>query len=381
MSKNSKEEIMRVACMTYVNNYNYGTYLQSYALQKVVSDMDCVNEYSIINYTGGTNKLLYKPLKFEPNKGIAYNTAKIFISPYSLYRAHMFRQFSQRYLSYTREYKEKEDLFGLNSKYDLFICGSDAIWQNHKENNDDAYFLSFVDRRKIAYAPSAAKMQSETADIDKYRRYIPEFDAVSVRDASTFSFAQPHTLKNVEIVLDPTLLLSREQWEKISIKPRIKSPYILVYNLSDVAGNKVVHHFIDTLKKQTGYKVIKISTGPKVLFKDRAYRIPSPQEWLGLMENAAFVVTSSFHGTIFAMLFHKTFYTFAIGGSMSGNNMKKCELCEKFDLCSQLLDGSFKKDIDISPINYDDVDRILGIERRKSITWITEAVQQGNIIR
>jgi hypothetical protein len=296
---------MKIGILTFCNGENYGASLQCFALKQTIEKMgynvEVINFYKQAEY--GKEKLLSK----------AYIARMIYNLPFkkSLRRRTVkFEEYNSGMLSIFKKQKITEELIAKHcDKFDLIVFGSDQIWNLDSRVYDKSkvYFGDFdFDGKKISYAASFGddiKFAEENAEyiINK----LSQFHRVSVREKSGNDF-----LINVGIDCvqspDPTLIVNESLWEElVSVNRIIKQDYILYYSVN---CRKYSWRVAQKLSKETGLEVINLVPHPKIIgagFKQR-YDI-GPIEFLNLVRNASYVVTNSFHGTVFSIIFQKPF--------------------------------------------------------------------------
>ena len=226
----------KVGIMTWHTYNNYGSVLQAYATQKIIANNTNFTP-ELIHYMPKQKKVsLLKKLKI---KNILF---KIFNSGSKLkeniyVHGEKFNDFRNKYFKYSTNCKDATELFLLNNEYEKFVCGSDQIWA--PTVFDENYFLSFVDNnsKKISYAPSIGMNSIENKEIrENMASLIKTFDSLSIREESGKEIIKSICGKNASVVLDPTLLLSKEEWkenfqlDKTNIE---KDSYILCYFLGE----------------------------------------------------------------------------------------------------------------------------------------------------
>lgn len=369
---------MKIATMTWIYNGNYGTVLQAYALQKMLNDRGY--ETNLINYRASTKSKIKNFFKSKNSYSLFIQKARsiIFRSKssssidYKL-RNKRFMDFLNDECSLTNLYSDPESLKELNDIYDVFICGSDQIWSPTFFN--EIFYLSYVDdnKKRIAYAPSFGVSSIEEKKKKKIKKLLDKFNYISVREKQGADIVKELTGKNAEVVLDPTLLLSEEQWSKVAVNPNIEEPYILCYFLSD---NDFYYSTVERLVEETGYRVVSIPVTSDSYNTDYdKYPDAGPQEFLGLIKNAALVCTDSFHGTIFSVNFKRDFYVFKrfSDESSSSQNSRIYNILNLLNANDRLFgEGKeiYKDDIKIK--NYSEIyDNLLKL-RKSSTDWLIE---------
>ena len=197
-------------------------------------------------------------------------------------------------------------------KYDIYIAGSDQIWDYKLTNFDQTYFLDFPEKgkKKCSYAASIGEHIPPEQFRNDYSRLLNDFDEILVREDYGADIVNELTGKKPEVVCDPTLLLTAEEWNKLLKEPKIRGKYILVYQLGI---NPEIVNFAKRLKKKTGYRIVYIPFPLVGLLKCRCEITVGPAEWMGLFKNAEYVISDSFHGVVFSLLFNRKFFAKADG--------------------------------------------------------------------
>lgn len=296
---------------------NYGSYLQTYALSAFLKEHGWDSE--IINYRFPTayHKSIAKEKGSEvpPPTWLQCKIAGIcarIVHLDSGLRLRRMDDFYEKNIHLTRPYHDAESLKNILQDSDVYITGSDQVWNPEWTGKDYSFLLSWVkdDKHKISYASSFAVKELPKEVATDYKKYLSRYDAISIRETS--DILDKMGVVKYKVVLDPTFLLKRKQWDLIIPEERLhKKKYILCYILRYMYDPfPYAHKVIKWLKRVTGYDVVYI--GPEVEFLIKGYKIyPNcgPLEFLNLFRNAEFVVTSSFHGTSFAINFEKPFFT------------------------------------------------------------------------
>lgn len=343
---------------------NYGAILQTYALQTYlkslglqVSIIDYRPDYIVcdqnIMYVGGEQ---YKKNIFTR---WGYRLLK---APFKLNRKRKFANFAKKMLHLTSVYNTYEDIVNSKLSADYFFCGSDQIWNvvsgAHK---DPAYFLEFVPSgsKKISYAASGnLPLTDEVKNITF--PMIAKIDCISMREDSTIKSIQPYIGKPITHVCDPVFLLDGKSWKSLyknNSSFKLKEKYILVYPMGNGANNTITQ--ARNIANQMNLPLYMISASKrKEVRVDKQFDV-NPFDFLSLIDNAECVVTNSFHGTSFSILFQKQFWTCVAEGS----NQRISSLLEKAGLINRLLVGDNQPSI-TSHILFDSI----GLSLRSYIT-------------
>lgn len=362
----------KVAIITVYKNINYGSVLQTYALQRILKIMNCYSE---------TVQFLPNSIPNAKNNSLFKRLFSVIQHPSQLFKRLVCSKNSQRHIKFKLFLKEfinetrgtyynNKELMVISDDYDAFISGSDQIWSPGQFNR--AFFLDFCkdNRKKIAYAPSIGMNQIPESLKKEYAYLISRYSYVSVRENQGANMIEELVGFKPTVVLDPTLLICPNEWMEISKKMNIGEPYILCYFLGD---NREHRRIVSEIKKKTGYSIIIISFVLQDYFygDKRVYNV-DPREFIDLIKNAALICTDSFHGTIFSINFNKNFYTFLRfkNDDLKNQNSRVIDILNKFGL---LDDQHF--DSDVKKIDYSEINVILDFERKKSINYIESALK------
>ena len=269
--------------------------------------------------------------------------------------------------------------------FDAYITGSDEVWRVYGNVLHPAYWLTFVHevKKKISYAASLSMPAVPDEVKDAVRDALKDYTAISVRQNSDREAIQQLTDKPVEWVLDPTLLLTADDWLEIAAPNKFaKEKYIFTYILGD---SKEQRECVEIFAKEKGLKIINIPYLQNIYrscdrkFGDYRVSNVSPERWISLIHDAEYIFTDSFHGSVFSILFHKKFYTF-LRDSHDGKgsrNSRIYSLFEMFGLKERLIDHTMtSKEIDArSDVDYENVDKILDRERKHSEDFLLGAIK------
>lgn len=320
---------------------NYGSVFQAYALQKVCEDLGYKTE--IIDYT-------------FPNEFHRYNQyVAVFDSQPNeprwiklLYARDLIRQhkgietFVRKYQHLSHQtFFSPQDLHQNPPHYDIYITGSDQLWSPRHCKGDPAFMLQFApdNALKISYAASIGsdKIPDELQSL--YKDLLCRYEHISVREKSGKSLIESMTGKEVSVVVDPTLLLSRDEWNKIAVPTRLfKKKYILCYFLNYTFNSfPYVDELAEYMQEQTGYEIVRVARPPHKLFLPHThYRVgASPEEFLALVRDSEMVLTTSFHGTAFAVNYGKPVFTI-VKGRNTGDS-RQVSLMENLGLEKNIL--------------------------------------------
>jgi hypothetical protein len=355
---------MKIGILTFFNYNNYGASLQCYGLYKILKKMGHDVEY--LDYTcpyiGNPFKLDH--LKKKGLFGYIYSTVGYICY---LPRRKKFQKFREL-IPHTKPLNI-HNIAEMGSDYDKYITGSDQVWSVKLTDFDTTYFLDFVkdDSRKYSYAASFGENAVKEANRSRYKELLEKFQKISVREDYGQKLTQEIAGQNSEITVDPTLLLNAEEWQKVCSKKRVKGKYLLVYQLG---FSKQLIHAVKSVAKQTGLQVIYIPFPLGGVVKSKFSISIGPAEWLSLFKNAEYIITDSYHGVIFSIIFRKLFLAVVDG---QHKNQRAISLLQKLHLEERIAQDDNFGDI-VKKIDYEKVESILNVDIEASKTWLRENI-------
>lgn len=325
---------MRTGVVTFHSAHNYGATLQTWALQKALKKLGA--DPCVIHYHPDIIDRLYIPPKLNTAaKRWQYLTRKEVRKRRRKLKTKYIRynEFLKNHLTLCGDYRTYEELKTDPPGMECYIAGSDQVWNpDHTGGFDPAYLLEFAeqDAVKIAYAASIGRENFPVQLRDNYAAGIRDFDAVSVREQSAAAAVSEAFGKTVSVVLDPTLLLDRREYEEIKVPSQRSERYILVYMMEN---NRSLVRLANSISVVTGLPVIQRKPGR--IFKNEldSFFTHTPGEFLGEMEKAEYVITNSFHGTVFSIIYERPF----ISMLHSETGSRTIDLLNSLDLGSHIL--------------------------------------------
>lgn len=342
---------MKIKTITCHDVYNHGASLQAYALQTYLESLG--HDVEIINYkppylSGHYNLwAVNNPVYDKPFIKQAYLLAKLPGRIRSLKRKRAFDQFTRRYLKLTRRYCSYEELEANVPKADIYIAGSDQIWNTLFQNGrDKAFYLAFApkDKLKISYAASFS-----TSDVqDEYRPFVRQMlknlDRVSIREKSSLPLLATLGRPDGIAVCDPVFLLSKEDWRRLLPHNTINEKYLLVYDTEYSESLKSVALEIARQKQLRIYNVSAFRFG----YAEKNFPYAGPLDFLYLIDGASYVVSNSFHATTFSLIFEKDFCTI---NRKENINERMQSLLESYEILNRFVN---RDDINssIQPIDF-----------------------------
>lgn len=325
---------MKVGVITFHSAHNYGASLQTWALQKVLKNLGtdpCVIHYhpDIIDqlYVAPKQDTLKKKIKYLTKKKYR-NRVKMQVVKNKKYNRFIHKRF--QLLGDFRTYEELEHAkLGL----DAYITGSDQVWNSdHTNGFDPAYLLDFAEpgTKRISYAASVGREYILPQYREQFQKSLESYTAISVREASAKPAIEALTDQPVDVVLDPTLLLSKKDYEELKKPGLFEGRYILVYMME---ANKELVKFANRLSKAIGLPIIQRK--PPTVFRNElgSYYTDTAAEFLSEIEHAEYVLTNSFHATVFSLIYEKPF----ISMLHTSTGARTSDLLESVGLESHIL--------------------------------------------
>lgn len=357
---------MKIGIINYFNYDNYGAVLQAYALQQIVSELGFKNE--LINYdcffqtqhyklihTNNLYKVISDILYFKDRfiKKIEFNTFRV------------------KYLEITKIQYDISTISNTVDEFDMFITGSDQVFNYKCTDFDKNYFLDFVkQKKKVAYGASFGMNNIPVELINTYKKLLVNFNFLSCREKEGTKICNDIFSLKCKTVLDPTLLASKDIWNFDNCKV-YNEEYILVYMLE---RSDSLLEFTSNIAKKMNLKVYYIGSLTRAHrngLKGKFFGHVSPDEFVNLFNHATYVVTNSFHGTAFSIIFEKVFFVEKLKINKDTNS-RFDNILSTLDLEDRFIDAEY---IPSLTIDYNKVNKLLEIERRNSISFLKGAIE------
>lgn len=351
-----------VGILTFYLNHNYGSTLQCYALKKAVEKISGYN-VNIIPHTfvdrienGFGESYLYE--KYEE-------------------RIKKFDDFLKNEISCKAEHISK--LSPENAPYyDYYIVGSDVIWNTKLTYSDSAFFLDFatdINAVKISYAPSLGVKDTGLLNHSLFEKYIDKFDFLSIRESEDINFIKQFTEKEVSRVADPTFLLEKEEYlELIYTQKKKTKGFILVYLIYEDSDNiQRVLNYINRVALKKDLDIIHfIYNIPNYIFGDRGktFAFDGPKDFLWYVNNADMIITNSFHGVAFSVIFRKPFYALI----RPDGGKKVTSILKEFSLEERILNNDINLDNLDFKIDYSKAEPKINQLKAKSYQYLKNAL-------
>lgn len=347
----------KIGIVTITNDgYNFGNRLQNYALQTILERMGYDVE-TLNRPIRGNQRLWWKRKKMVLHYFLPYRRKIVHL------KAGNFYFWNRRYIKWSNRVATDDILPLLGKQYDYLIAGSDQIWNPKFIWGEDPYmFLQFAKpEQRIAYSPSIGLDEIPQVNITQYEDWWRDWNALSCREYTGANIISRVINKKVPTLIDPTLLLSSEDWCRLTKGIKTPKKYIFVYMLGEITGE--YKEYIDKLAHENQCEVVDV-------MNDIRYAGGNPSVFVALIQNAERVIADSYHAMVFAMLFHLPFtFIDRVGWGMNMNSRVET-LMRIFDIHINKLEAITEMQID-----WDVFERKLETERQKAIEYLSVALQ------
>ena len=356
---------MRIGIVTFQETNNYGAILQNYALQKALIKLGHSPE--TIDYR---SEYIAKPYRLRHLRDKGLRKWLLGIIGYLVYLPRTRKNKLFRQLIKYSPIVDINNIDSLNDIYDIFIAGSDQVWNCGLTGGDPVYMLGFVDDRDkcFAYAASIGAEHILRDWIELYKSYISSFNRISVREGCVIREME-NLLSRADIcrMPDPLVLLSRDEWDEVAVTPSLNEPYIYVYQLG---VSSLLVEMADNLAREHNCKLV-FSPFPVGRLSRGYYDISAGcGEVVGYIRNAEYVLTDSFHGTLMSIIYGKKFYTYS-GGTHSAVGSRINDMLKQYGLETRLIEKTKSDDV----IDYSYTDSILVSERKMAYEYLNSIIR------
>lgn len=353
----------KIGILTFHRALSYGAMLQAYALQNFMLELGIDNE--LVDYTCeymvNHYQKDFRVIKGNKIKGIGWNLLTV----NSIRKERKTRdEFVSKHFKLSEAY-DKNNIHTVADKYSAFITGSDQVWSPTCVGFDPVYFLNFAKpEQKFSYAASIAAKTIPDNLKAEYKNRLKDFQAYSVREESGVEIVKDLTGKDAVVNIDPTFLLTKDKWDKIATDV-FNEPYIFLFTV--LKPKNLIDYALE-LSQKTGLKVIYLNNTMRSKDSRITYIDPvTADKFIGLIKNASYICTNSFHGTAFSIIYNKNFIVETETGH--GRNIRSEELMKRLGLEKRIMNADTKGDIDALS-NWDYVEEQLQVERQKSKDYL-----------
>lgn len=361
---------MKIGILTFHCVPNYGAVLQTYGLQEYLKSLG--HDVYVVDYRPEYLLRPYKIFKWKWDSSLSviqnllFLLRTVYVMPVRLKRKKLFERFVCAHLNAV-----PVDLSEMHSDFDAFILGSDQIWNPQITSGlDKVYFGHFPaaeGKKVIAYAASAGNCNYLLPYTSELHALISGLRAIGVREKLLADYLQQFVKTTIHITVDPVLLAGRSVYSPLTAKNSKRNPFLLSFQLG---YNEQQSQISKNIARQKGLDLVELVSATESIKQRELLTTESPESFLSLFQEAEYVVTSSFHGTIFAILFEKDFNTISFDEKHSE---RMCDLLNSLDLCNRLVMNG-QQIIVTTSIDYGHINERLSDLRASSQTFLRDAL-------
>lgn len=384
---------MKIGILTIHDSPNYGACLQCYALWKYLTNQGYNCEVIDLHRPGAHPD--YIPSKrYTRCRPLAQSTLtrlKIFVKqairkktkPVKYYNGEAKKKFDSFNSLYrkSQSYIGPDELYNNPPDYDIYIAGSDQLWNPTQAYCIEPYFLTFVDgmlQKKVSFATSIGITELTISEKNNFKAWLSDFTAISVREKQAKQLLESFIGREVQQVLDPTFLLDTKEWRSISNRPVQMKPYILYFALH-IDENLL--RYCKRLSEESGLQLYVLNQ-TQLEPQDASYvaiKDAGPQDFIGYIADADLVITDSFHGTVFSIIMGaQNFYSYISEGNKRGSRIE--DLLELFSLKNHIIrEKSFMpyKELQEKKPDSKNILSVIDKEKAKSIAFLKKVVGES----
>lgn len=376
----------KTGTMTFcTDTSSHGANLQAYALQRTLLKMG--HENDIIHYTRSANVIDSRRSVVSLAKHKVWKSISGFL-PTAREKARRTEEFRARHLLFsTKKYSDDRTLWSSPPEYDAYITGSDQVWNPRyvrEEATDSPWFLGFTPtgRKRISYGASFGISRLPREEEERYRRWLNEMDHISTREFEGQEIIRHLTGRDAELLVDPTLLLSAEEWSELAVPFASRRPYVLCYYMPGYEKvTRTISSMAQRLSAMTGWEIVTVGLKDYWMLNPFVHGVfdAGPLELLGLIQGASFVLTNSFHGTAFSIIFRKPFAVpidmhLSPEKAMSSRITTLLSLLKLGDRAVEA--GKTRVRDSLLDIDYQYADSALKSEKEKSTSFLARALKE-----
>ena len=370
------ENNIEVGILTFHESLNFGAILQAYGLQSAIKRLGYV--VKIVDYHSEKKAYEYE-WKFSKEKSWKQNILAFLSFAFYRKRRKLTDNFINVFLKISNM-KYSENSINKIAQTDIkFVCGSDQVWNIYNTKTDWIYFLTFVDKKenRIAYGASTGVTEIEDKYRERFASEVKKFSYVSVRGKQEAAMLKKYCNINVDVVLDPTLLLDLTKWNSVESTWKWDKEYIFLYTLGwkqetlnkvrEIARQENLPVVVPVFDLRSYFFSIKYGFGGVIL---------GPQDYLSAIHHSKYIFTDAYHGIIFSIIYHKDFWVLSKNEKhntesriddlleMTGLEERKLKLDCRFDRQEE--------------IDYQKVDSILDKEREYSLNYLRKCLYKNH---
>ena len=393
---------MKIGIVTFVKADNYGAELQAYALQQKLNMLGYDAEVLDLEKEQGVMASSKRNIVTSLKKRIAYygffrgsirflqtiigaleaKKARQKNIEQALAKHAIFERFFYEKIKHTHDYIKLDELAVKELPYDVYIAGSDQIWNYMQTKRLDVFFLMFANRfnaKKISYAASFSVPEIPEELKEQYKVYLNNLDSISVREINAVKIVEELSSRKAVQVLDPTFLLTREEWvNNLAVKHYLNLPnrLVVIYTLS---GSRYIYTLAKDIAKRLTADVVNIKSGYNRVKEDSGIihiTDAGPQEFITLFSKAVYVITDSFHGTAFSINFNIPFTSLL--NPVSNINSRVLSILQQCKLQDRIIydDGS-KSRPNTLDFSFKMANEVISDAREFSLSYINKSLSEN----
>lgn len=367
----------KISIITILDNYNFGTYLQAFAIAHKIEQLGmkaeivsyCRPGFSVWEHYLRSLKSTRNPFKWGARTLYAIKEHRLRTNDL---------KFVSKYLSST-QYHSFQELQANPPQADVYMTGSDQVWNSYYNHGiDPSFYLEYApeNKKRVSYAASIGMKEIPFYEQKEMRTLLAKYQTITIREKSAKDLLESIGVQSSKLhtVIDPTLLLNKKEWSRFIKKRLVNEPYLLVYSVEPKDKNIEVSRIAQSIATTKGLKVVGVyygGTSSRISGCDRDFFRSTPDLFLSLIYHADFVVVSSFHGTAFSLNFRKEFVTV----SPDRFNNRIINILGICNLQNRLIHNLSEYNPEIENINYNQVEQLLNTEVSKSTSILKEIIQ------
>lgn len=363
---------MKIGILTFHRAHNFGAFLQAFALKTFLEEKG--HDVEFLDYWPKVHADGYKAYRAYEVHSLGSFMREVLMMLLRMKKTRMFRKFQTRYLNVplAPRYTDNTSLAGI--EYDVLVYGSDQIWWKSRlkgeEGFDPLYWGEYLPQHihKVTYAASMGVVSLSAENKETIKGYIHNFKSIAVRESQLRDVLCELTDKEVHVTIDPTLLLTKQQWLTYC-RTINESPYVLYY---EVMSNEQAEECAKHIAKERGCKLIKLRGHIGTYKRLEKYTLSaSPFDFISLIHSAEYIVSTSFHGVAFSVIFEKQFVALGMGS----NSGRVASLLTTLGISERLIEDGAVETIDtIAPIDYHKVNQKLTQVREHSVGYLSNII-------
>ena len=364
-----------IGILTFHNAANYGAVLQAYALCTFVSKTLGADVKIIDYHCDKIERASSLKAQLKSSNPLKHIIKCIIMGGKLKKTLRGFEKFRNDYFQLSPKSYDQSTRFEIGNDFDVIIVGSDQVWNVALNGNDFTYLLDFSNEKlnKLSYAASIGDIPKDEKTILTFNQYLSLFNFISAREDSMARWIQGTLGLKCSVNIDPVFLISTRQWAEMTQNDHFMDKYVLCYNVQD---STLMTNYIEAAKiiaRENGWKVKYLSTNGYIKKRTgiEIENATTPSHFLALIQHAEYVITDSFHGTAFSILFHRNFYV--------ASNVKRSDrirdLLSLTSLSDRMVDAnSCNNYCAIKNSTWNHVDKVIDSERNKSAIYFRKYI-------